>query len=58
MPTLQPDETYEDWMERCIPIVIEDGTAEDNEQAIAVCDSLWEEQSDNLQRLFRKLKLK
>jgi HK97 family phage prohead protease len=28
-------------MKRCVPIVIEDGTAEDGDQAVAVCASIW-----------------
>lgn len=42
MPTPQDGETQDEFIERCIPIVIEDGTAEDNEQATAVCYSMWE----------------
>jgi hypothetical protein len=42
MPTPQPGEKQDDFVERCIPIVLEDGTAKDREQAVAVCFSVWE----------------
>lgn len=43
MPKPEADETKEHYMERCIPKVIEDGTAKDNDQAVAICSSMWEE---------------
>jgi len=43
MPTPQPGETQEDFIGRCIPMVLDDETAQDNEQAIAICNSMWEE---------------
>lgn len=30
-------------MSRCIPIVLDDGTAESNDQAVAVCNTMWED---------------
>jgi HK97 family phage prohead protease len=30
-------------MNRCIPQVLEDGTAKDQDQAVAICSSMWEE---------------
>ena len=44
-PTPKEDESKDDFMERCIPQVLEDGTAESNEQAVAVCNSMWEERN-------------
>ena len=41
MPTPQAGESQDDFVSRCIPIVLEDGTAEDQEQAAAVCYSMW-----------------
>ena len=41
MPTPRDDETRDEFIERCIPIVIDDGTAEDGQQAYAVCSSIW-----------------
>ena len=43
MPKPRPNESRDEFMERCIPQVIEDGTAESQEQAVAICSSLWEE---------------
>ncbi len=42
MPEPQSDETRDDFIKRCIPIVIEDGTADDGDQAFAICTNLWE----------------
>ena len=48
MPTPQPNESRDEFIERCIPMVIEEGTANDEEQAYAVCESYWEEaEGDN-----------
>lgn len=41
MPTVQPGETQAQFMTRCIPKVIEDGTAKNPHQAIAICLSMW-----------------
>lgn len=46
MPTPREDETQEAFIARCIPIVLEDGTATDNEQAVAVCYSMWENRDE------------
>jgi len=43
MPTPEKDETKDEFIERCIPIVIEEGTAKDGSQANAICNSIWEE---------------
>jgi len=43
MPQPQEDETKSEFITRCIPIVIEEGTAESTAQAYAVCNSIWEE---------------
>lgn len=43
MPEPQANETEEQFVERCIPIVLEDGAAEGGEQAAAICHSMWRE---------------
>lgn len=43
MPEPGKDETREEFVSRCIPIVLEDGTAKDQDMAVAVCNSMWEE---------------
>jgi len=46
MPTPRADETQDEFIARCIPIVLEDSTAEDSEQATAVCYSMWENRDE------------
>jgi len=41
MPTPKEDETEEEFIARCVPIVMEDETAETNKQAVAICYSMW-----------------
>jgi len=43
MPTPGENESQKDFVSRCIPLVLEDGTAKDQKQAAAVCYSMWEE---------------
>ena len=43
MPTPGQNESHDEFIERCIPIVMDEGTAEDTEQASAICESYWEE---------------
>ena len=42
MPTPEPGEEKDKFMARCIPMVMEDGTAADNDQAVAICMSKFE----------------
>ena len=41
MPKPTEGETEKDFVERCIPMVLEEGTATDGEQAAAVCHSMF-----------------
>jgi ATP-dependent Clp endopeptidase proteolytic subunit ClpP len=41
MPTPRKGETEKDFVSRCIPIVLDDGTADDSKQATAICYSIW-----------------
>jgi len=43
MPKPGTDESREDFVDRCIPIVLEDGAAEDRDQAVAMCNSIWKQ---------------
>jgi ATP-dependent protease ClpP protease subunit len=36
-------EKKKDFMDRCIPMVLKEGTAEDDSQANAMCNSMWED---------------
>jgi hypothetical protein len=44
MPTPNEGESREDFVKRCIPIVIDDETAKDSKQAVAICNSMWEQE--------------
>jgi hypothetical protein len=43
MPTPKKGESEDDFVKRCIPIVIDDGTADDGSQAAAICHSMYEQ---------------
>ena len=44
MPKPNPEqETRVEWIKRCVPVVIEDGTAKEPKQAVAICVSMWNE---------------
>ena len=46
MPTPGKNESEKDFVQRCIPIVIEEGTAKDGEQAAAICHSMFREKKE------------
>lgn len=41
MPTPKKNESESDFVDRCIPIVLDEGTAEDGAQAAAICHSMY-----------------
>ena len=43
MPDPRPDESEAEFVARCIPVVLEDGTAKDGAQASAICHSMFRE---------------
>jgi len=43
MPTPRKGEKKSKFVGRCIPIVMDEGTAKDNKQATAICYSMWDE---------------
>ena len=43
IPTPNKGENKQDFISRCIPIVLEDKTAKDQDQAVAICNSLWDQ---------------
>lgn len=47
MPTPTATETKKDFIDRCIPYVINEGTANSPEQAYAICQGLWNENKFN-----------
>jgi hypothetical protein len=46
MPTPKKNESEEKFVERCIPIVLDEGTAKDNEQAVAICHSIYKQSKE------------
>lgn len=43
MPAPKEGEDRDTFVSRCVPIVLDDGTAENADQAVAICNSMWEE---------------
>lgn len=41
MPDVKPGESEKDFIHRCIPVVLADGTAKNGNQAVAVCYAFW-----------------
>jgi len=41
MPKPLPTEKKDDFVKRCIPIVLEEGTAQSSEQAVAICNAMY-----------------
>ena len=50
MPTPRAGESRDAFIQRCIPLVLEEGTADDEEQAYAICVSYWENKGAFAQR--------
>lgn len=48
MPKPNQGESKKDFVDRCIPIVLQEGTAKDGAQAAAICHSMYEENKKNL----------
>lgn len=46
MPIPGKNESRDDFIKRCIPVVIEEGTAKDPKQAAAICFSLWKKHKE------------
>ena len=53
MPDVKEGESQQDYVSRCIPIVLKEGTAKDEKQAAAICYSMWREKH-NQQQNFAK----
>lgn len=47
MPAIMPNETREQYISRCIPIVIQEGTASNVDQAYVICDTTYSQQAQN-----------
>lgn len=42
MPSPQPNESESTFIDRCIPMVLSEGTAENQDQAYAICQDMWD----------------
>ena len=47
MPTPNDNETREEWMARCIPVLINEGRNRD--QAVAICSSMWDRKDEDVE---------
>ena len=47
MPTPNKGESQKDYVSRCIPTVMKEGTAKDQKQAAAVCFSMYKQHQKN-----------
>jgi len=43
MPNPKPNESRDDFVTRCVPVVLDDESAEDQDQAVAMCNSIWKQ---------------
>jgi hypothetical protein len=57
MPTPNENETEQEFVSRCIPIVINEGTAQSTEQAFAICQSMYERNSKMVEILNKIVEL-
>lgn len=58
MPTPEPGETETDFMDRCVPMVMDDGSADSEDQAVAMCSSMWEQDKAMTGRAYSILHIK
>lgn len=54
MPKPIPGQSQDDFISECIPQVLQDGTAETQEQAIAICYSMWDQAKKEIQDLINE----
>ena len=57
MPIPNQNETEQEFVSRCIPMVINDGTAQSPEQAYAICQSMYEHNAKMVEILNKILEL-
>lgn len=54
MPTPRKGETKEHYIERCIPMLINEGKPQD--QAVAICNGMWDERDFEEETVWERLK--
>ena len=47
MPTPNKGESEDEFVDRCIPVIIEEGTTDDPDQAAAICHTIWKEHKES-----------
>jgi len=57
MPTPRKDETKDEYIKRCIPYVIKEGTAKNPKQAYAICLSMWKKYKEKEEMSKEKRKI-
>jgi hypothetical protein len=43
MPSVKKGEPKNKFISRCVPVVMKEGTAKDNKQAVAICSSMYDQ---------------
>ena len=46
MPDPKAYDNKDDFISACIPKVLEEGTAKDQDQAVAICNSMWDDREE------------
>jgi len=49
MPNPKDYKNKDEFLKACIPMVLEEGTAKDNDQAVAVCNAMWDKKEMKLE---------
>ncbi len=55
MPTPEKGESQKDFLKRCIPIVMNEGTAENNKQAVAICASMFKQKQKKARSILEEM---
>lgn len=56
MPVPKLNETQDDFLNRCIPVVMDEGTAQDTDQAVAICINIFKSNVPDLYDIIPKKK--
>ena len=58
MPSPRANESKEKFISRCVPIVLNEGTAKENKQAVAMCNSMFSQKKTSPAKHFEKTESK
>jgi len=56
MPVPKLNETQDDFLNRCIPVVMDEGNAQDTDQAVAICINIFKSNVPDLYDIIPKKK--